>query len=174
MRVVVFGDVHWMSRHVQEEVYEYERPLDYGPFIRLCKQLLQAPPDVVVDLGDLAERYWEDPSPLPEEYRRLVSEPRFVKLRGNHDRDDGDEYAVFDGVRYEHGHKLGPKPRTESREEYVVDLRVMTKGQRLVHAHTHVPQDAAGLEDTPLDVGSVTFSGTYGEVVDGRPYLRYI
>ncbi len=170
MRVVAFADVHWMSRRVMNEVYEYDPPLDYEPFIRLCMLIIHNMPDVVIDLGDLTERYWEDPPPLPYEYIRLTREaPTFIKLRGNHDHSDGDEYAVFDSVRYEHGHKLGPKPRTESREEYVVGLRAATKGQRLVHAHTHFPQDGM-----PLDVGSVTFSGTYGEIVDGKPYLRYV
>lgn len=49
-------------------------------------------------------------------------------------------------------------------------LRENTKGMtNLVHGHTHVP--CAGW---PLDVGSVTFSQTYGEIIDGIPSLREI
>ena len=173
MRVVAFADVHWMSRHVQEEVYEYDPPLDYAPFVRLCKRILRNLPDVIVDLGDLTELYWESAPKMPDAYTLLQLEGlnnddvEFHKLNGNHDRDNGEEYTIIDGVRYEHGHKLGP--RTETREEYVVEVRVLTVGQRLVHGHTHMPQDGM-----PLDVGSVTFNGTYGEVIDGKSYLRYI
>ncbi|KKL92197.1 hypothetical protein LCGC14_1887130 [marine sediment metagenome] len=165
MRVVAFSCVHWMSRELQLSVYEYEEPLDYELFRRLCQTLLAAPPDVVVNLGDFTETYWEQPPTMLEEYAALQTATRVVKLRGNHDPSDGEDCIVLDGVRYEHGHKLVPaRPGADaSVENYIARLRENTASeQRLVHGHSHVP-----FEGPPLDVGSVTFSGTYGEIVDG-------
>ena len=167
MRVIAFSCAHWMSREVQEEIFEYE-PLNYNPFLRLCKKLIKDPPDVVVDLGDLAELVYEDID-LPNEYERLVDNAsEFYKLQGNHDPGDGEEFIVIDDVRYEHGHKLGTL-REGTREEYMQSVRKNTVGMKLVHGHTHIPN--AGL---PLDVGSITFSRTYGEIIDGRAELKYV
>ena len=169
MRVVAFSCAHWMSREVQEEIFEYES-LNYSPFLRLCKKLIEDPPDVVIDLGDLAEIVYEE-LPLPEEYIQLTySMPRFHKLLGNHDPQDGEEFIEIDGVRYEHGHKLGTI-RSGNREEYMKSVRENTVGMKLVHGHTHIPSETVGL---PLDVGSITFSRTYGEIIDGRAELKYV
>ena len=67
MRVVAFSCVHWMSRNCQVNIYEYENPLDYSPLYELCWRLLDDPPDVVVNLGDFTETYWEEAPPLPHE-----------------------------------------------------------------------------------------------------------
>ena len=169
MRVVAFSCAHWMSRKVQEEIFEYE-PLSYAPFLRLCKKLLENPPDVVIDLGDLAELVYED-LPLPREYTNLQGgDVELIKLRGNHDPGDGEEFVVIDGVRYEHGQKLGTV-LSGTREEYMKSVRIATVGMKLVHGHTHIPSETSEL---PLDVGSVTFSRTYGEIIDGRAELKYV
>jgi len=130
--------------------------------LELCELLLADPPDVVVNLGDFAATY-ED-NPLPKVYQNVCDVVRVIKVRGNHDdRADGVDNVIIDGVRYEHGHKLaGGNP--ESRREYTQLLRENAKGLRIVHGHTHQPYWGA---PWPLDVGSVTFSGTYGEIIDG-------
>jgi predicted phosphodiesterase len=158
-----------MSRQLQVDVYEYDPPLDYRPFYRLLWELNENPPDAIVNLGDFTETFYGDYCPLPRAYKNLHETGRLVKLRGNHDRDDGIEFINLDGVRYEHGHKLGTmKGADASVDGYIEMLRENTHGiTNLVHGHTHVPN--AGW---PLDVGSVTFSRTYGEIVDGIPYLR--
>ena len=164
MRVVAFSDVHWLSERLQVELYEYDPLLDYAPFIELCKLILADPPDVVVNLGDFAATY-ED-NPLPKIYQNVCDVVRVIKVRGNHDdQGDGVDHVEIDGVRYEHGHKLiADLPGEDaSVEGYLQRLRENTEGERLVHGHTHQP---AG--PWPLDVGSVTFNGTYGEVIDGE------
>ncbi|KKM78355.1 hypothetical protein LCGC14_1360790 [marine sediment metagenome] len=164
MRVVVFSDVHWLSERLQVELYEYDPLLDYAPFLELCEVILSDPPDVVVNLGDFAATY-ED-NPLPEVYQKMHDTVKVVQLRGNHDPESSAfDYTVLDDVRYEHGHKLMADLSGEdaSVEGYIKRLRERTKDERLVHGHTHQP---AG--PWPLDVGSVTFSGTYGEVIDGE------
>lgn len=172
MRVVAFSCVHWMSRNCQVNIYEYEQPLDYDPFNELCRRLLDDPPDVVVNLGDFTETYWERPPELPEGYTRIPYFAELIKLCGNHDRDDGLDHVVLDEVRYEHGHKLGPPGKDGSTEGYIEDLRRNVADLRLVHGHTHVPYLPE--KGWPLDVGSLTFSRTYGEVVDGVPTLHFL
>ena len=164
MRVIAFSCVHWLSRRLQVELYNYNPPLDYGPFLELCEVILSNPPDMVVNLGDFAALY-ED-NPLPAQWLRVVSSMKVVQLRGNHDPESSSfDHVTLDDVRYEHGHKLMTDlpGQDSSVRDYVQRLRENTKGERLVHGHTH---QFAG--PWPLDVGSVTFSGTYGEVVDGE------
>jgi len=62
----------------------------------------------------------------------------------------------------------GHEPRQGRRE----DLRRNVADLRLVHGHTHVPYLPE--KGWPLDVGSLTFSRTYGEVVDGVPTLHFL
>ena len=172
MRVIAFSCVHWMSRSLQVNVYEYEKPLDYVPFIRLCDIIVQTRPDAVVNLGDFTETYWEDPPMLPDLYRWVQLGTVVHKLAGNHDRDNGADHVVLDGVRYEHGHKLGVPGGDESVDGYIRGLRQNTSGLRVAHGHTHVPHNGVG--GWPFDVGSVTFSRTYGEIIDGVPGLRLL
>jgi predicted phosphodiesterase len=155
-----------MTRLTQVEVYEYEEPLDYAPFLRLCDLIVASRPDAVVNLGDFTEPFHETPPALPDMYRWAQLATKVYKLAGNHDRADGADHVILDGVRYEHGHKLAPSmPGADaSVDGYVARLRANTAGARLVHGHSHVPAGGPGL---PLDVGSVTFSRTYGEVVGG-------
>jgi len=171
MRVIAFSCVHLMTRDLQVNIYEYERPLDYEPFHRLLASTLADPPDVVVNLGDFTETFWGDTFTLPVDYVRLMTSKsiKLLKIAGNHDPDEGYSAEMVDRVRYEHGHKrvssmLGAD---NSVDGYLQQLRDSTAGMRLVHGHSHVPQ--AGW---PLDVGSVTFSRTYGEIIDGVPHLR--
>jgi len=164
MRVIAFSDVHWLSKKLQVELYEYDPLLDYAPFLELCELLLADPPDVVVNLGDFAALYESSENSLPEVYQNVRDTMKVIKIRGNYDdKADGVDRVEIDGVRYEHGHKLaGGNP--ESRREYIQLLRENAKGLRIVHGHTHQPYWGA---PWPLDVGSVTFSGTYGEIIDG-------
>lgn len=171
MRVIAFSCVHWMTRKTQVEVYGYDEPLDYGPFIHLCDLIISSQPDVVVNLGDFTEDFWEDKNDipkLPDAYTLIQLDWRgsFYKIAGNHDR-YGEQFIELDGVRYEHGHKLGLPGNFESQDLYVEALRENVRGAKIVHGHTHIPSEA-----WPLDVGSVTFSHTYGEIIDGTPLLK--
>ncbi len=170
MRVIAFSCVHWMTRELQVDVYEYESPLNYTPFLALCNIIRNDPPDVVVNLGDFTETFWRDNRRAPDAYTivQLMGNAgifEFYKLAGNHDRDDGEQFVIIDDVRYEHGHKLAPNmPGADaSVDGYVARLRENTAGKKIVHGHSHMP---AG--PWPLDVGSVTFSQTYGEIIDGE------
>ena len=165
MKVIAFSCVHWMTRELQMNVYEYDPPLDYAPFLALCNIIFDDPPDVIINLGDFTETAWRDNCPLPEPWKEITDICHIMKLAGNHDHNDGEQTATIDGVRYEHGHKLVPNmPGADaSVDDYVARLRENTAGERLVHGHSHMP---AG--PWPLDVGSVTFSRTYGEIIDGE------
>ena len=174
MRVIAFSCVHWMTRELQVDVYEYNTPLDYRPFLQLCNIILDDPPDVVVNLGDFTETFYKDNRRSPDAYTLIqlmgnAGKLEFYKLAGNHDRDDGAQYITIDDVRYEHGHKLAPNmPGADaSVVGYVERLRENTVGQRIVHGHSHYPSGPWA-----LDVGSVTFSQTYGEIVDGEAFIK--
>lgn len=173
MRIVAFSCAHLMTRSTQLDVYGYTKPLDYNPLRRLIADLINDPPDVVVNLGDFTEPVYEDDGLIVEVllpyYERLCRDVRAIKLRGNHDKSRGDEFVELDDVRYEHGHKLTRPGDDGSVEGYVTSLREATKGRRLVHGHSHAPK--AGW---PLDVGSITFSQSYGEITDGVPSLKYM
>ncbi len=173
MRIIAFSCVHWMTRELQMDVYEYDPPLDYTPFLALCRLILDDPPDAVVNLGDFTETAWRDNCRLPDAYtiiQRMSNAGtfEFYKLAGNHDPDDGEQFVIIDGVRYEHGHKLVPSmPGADaSVDMYVERLRKNTESMLLVHGHSHKPRGGNG--KWPLDVGSVTFSKTYGEIIDGE------
>jgi hypothetical protein len=167
MRVIAFSCVHWMTRELQVDVYEYNPPLNYAPFLALCDLILEDPPDVVVNLGDFMETFYGDNRPLPATYREIVDNLHVIKIAGNHDRDDGHQTITLDGVRYEHGNKLVPNmPGADaSVDDYIARLRENTAGKKIVHGHSHEPRWGA---PWPLDVGSVTFSQTYGEIIDGQ------
>lgn len=171
MKVIAFSCVHWMTRKLQVDIYEYDLPLNYEPFLQLCKIIADDLPDMIINLGDFTETFWGDNHVLPYLYTQLESDVHVVKLAGNHDRDNGEQMIIVDGVRYEHGHKLVPKMpgADESVEGYIKSLRENTVGEHLVHGHSHVP---AG--PWPLDVGSVTFSKTYGEIIDGKAELKHL
>jgi len=179
MRVIAFSCVHLMTLETAIGVYEYEGELDYEPFHKLCLIIQQDPPDVVVNLGDFTEPFYEKPQRCVvwEATMELLKEKvQFIKVAGNHDREDGVDNVVLDGLRYEHGHKLSSEqaPGADgSVEGYIKALRANTLGERLVHGHTHVPY--LGPPDLlPLDVGSVTFSSTYGVIENGVPLLQYL
>ena len=170
MRVIAFSCVHWMTRELQVNVYGYDPPLDYAPFLALCNIILDDPPDAVVNLGDFTETAWRDNCRLPDAYTIIqrmgnAGTFEFYKLAGNHDHNDGEKTVTIDGVRYEHGHKLVPNmPGADaSVDDYIARLRENTVGEKIVHGHSHIP---AG--PWALDVGSVTFSKTYGEIIDGK------
>ncbi len=176
MRVIAFSCVHWMTRELQVNAYEYDPPLDYAPFLALCNIILENPPDAVVNLGDFTETAWRDNRHPPDAYTIIqrmgnAGTFEFYKLAGNHDPDDGEQTVSIDGVRYEHGHKLASKmPGADtSVEGYIERLRENTVGEKIVHGHSHVP---AG--PWSLDVGSVTFSKTYGEIIDGEAKILHI
>lgn len=163
MRFVAFSDAHVASK-VGQRMLQYKTD-DYKNIRSLLNQLLQKPPDAVVNLGDWWEPLYDRSTPtgdIFDLYAELCKAMPVFKLAGNHDRKDGLPYVFLRGVRFEHGHACGVSKNVEA-------IRSYYRGQRVVHGHTHEPQ-----EGWPLDVGSITFTGTYGEIIDGVPYLREV
>ena len=166
-----------MTRETQVGVYEYEEPLDYGPWEELLEIIWSEMPDYVVNLGDFTEPYYEDaPTHTPLAIDLLACKRiRYIKLLGNHDRTDGLDNVMLDGYRYEHGHKLAQYGSQEyDHKEYVAALRENTKGMRVIHGHTHYPKLTKFGDVTTLDVGSVTFSRTFGRINDGVPIIGHL
>ena len=144
--------------------------LDYAPIRALIKRILEDPPDAVVNLGDFTEPFYDiDTDPIIDallpEYKELSYVADVHELSGNHDRGKYPQsYTVIDNVRYEHGDRLVPSGMSKT-EEYIKILRQSAKewGPKLVHGHSHFPN-----EGWPLDVGSITYSRTYGIIEEGE------
>lgn len=161
MRVIVFSCAHLCSHETQ--LYLHGKNYDYANAAKMIDIVNANPPDLLVNLGDFEERLYEPigfyKSVLPQ-YDTISCE--VVKLCGNHDKRDGIDFVVIDGVRYEHGH-IG----TQSRN--VNNIRAHFRNRQVVHGHSHIPHNGWG-----FDVGSITFSGTYAEVINGNPALHYV
>jgi predicted phosphodiesterase len=166
-----------MTEETQREVYEYDPPLNYTPFTDLIQLIHNEKPDLVVNLGDFTEPFYEEPRELPILFQDWVmNDPsiRYVKVLGNHDRDDGVDHFIDGQFRYEHGHKLGPTQWSDARSEYIENLRKITLGSGVVHGHTHEANIQLINGIYTLDVGSVTFSGSCGIIEDGVPRIHML
>lgn len=162
-RVIAFSCAHIGTPDTQRY---FDRPeTDYGNVKKLLAHILESEPDIVVNLGDWEERLYDQPyyaNQILPEYIEVLKRFDVVKIAGNHDKDDGKTAVTIDGVRYEHGHR-----GTRARD--VESIRTKFANTKTVHGHSHEPK-----EGWPLDVGSITFTGTYGEIINGEPHLRYV
>jgi len=159
MRVIAFSCCHLATPETQQ--YLFCRELDYAPVRRLAEIIIETQPDKVINLGDFCESYYDD----PDYWRELMPEFTGIEmqwLQSNHEKEVRPISTMLDGVRYEHGH-YGLYPAS------VRAVRRAYRGRRVVHGHTHDPRDP-----WPLDVGSVAFSRTYGEIIDGEAFLRWL
>lgn len=157
MRVFAFGDAHIATPETQRELFG--REFDYKECCRFAEIVARETPDVVICLGDLCEDFWDGPML----WRKIVPELGdipMLRLRGNHEMQGLPTCVEIDGVQYCHGLAV---PNT------IEGVRQRYAGQVVVHGHTHEPR-----EPWPLDVGSITFTGTFAEIVDGRGRLRWL
>lgn len=148
MRIITFGCSHFASADVQ--MILQDRTYDYKHCANLATVIKRERPDLVIDLGDWEEDYYE-PTGMAIRLCPELAQIERVRIKGNHDR-AGLLSCTYDGVLYEHGYK-----------------KIYNTGDKVVHAHTHNPHDG-----WPLDVGSITFTGTYGIVVNGLARLEYL
>ncbi len=170
MKVVAFSCAHLMGEGARSVFLEDGERLDYTPIRTLIFRLLQTPPNAVVNLGDFTEPIYDaDTTSVVEallpEYRELKKFTKVYELNGNHDAGTNELNTItLDGVRYEHGNRLVPSGMSKT-EEYIRMIRASAEawGPKLVHGHSHYPN-----EGWPLDVGSITYSRTYGVIVDGE------
>ena len=157
MRVVAFSDTHIATPDTQQ--WLFGGPVDYSHCYRFIEMMMSNPPDTLICVGDFCEESWD----TPDMWQVLL--PEFtgldvLRLRGNHDPNSGAQNVEIDGVRYEHG---------RARPDTIEAVRRKYADQRVVHGHTHGPQ-----QPWPLDLGSLVFTGTYGEILDGVACLRSV
>ncbi len=170
MIVVAFSCAHLMGEGARFMLLEEGEQIDYSPIRALIQRLMMSPPDAVVNLGDFTEPVYDlDTTSVVEallpEYRQLKKVTNVYELNGNHDAGVNKLNSItLDGVVYEHGNRLVPSSMSKT-EEYIKILRRSAEewGPKLVHGHSHYPN-----EGWPLDVGSITYSSTYGLIVDGE------
>ena len=156
MRVIAFSDVHFATPDTQR--WLFGGPVDYAHCVRFIELMRADPPDRLLCVGDLSEDYWDAPRTWELEIMPEFASLPMERMQGNHEHDGYPLAIEIDGVRYEHGRC---KPDT------VEAVRRVYDGRRVVHGHTHQPKEA-----WPLDLGSLTFTGTYGEIIDGAAHLR--
>ncbi len=180
-RVIAFSCAHICTPETQIDLQDHN--YNYDNIRALLEIVADKTPDFLINLGDFTEPRYEDKKvseklifkeiPLYWDMHKYGVKVR--RLNGNHDADEFGKNINFiqiDEVRYEHGHQLINLRDRMSRKEYAEKVHESTKDIRfkLVHGHTHMPQ-----EGNPLDVGSITFTGTYGEIIDGKEfYLRKV
>lgn len=177
MKIAAFSCAHLCSPDTQRDLHDMQ--IDYGPLIAMLMDLVEDPPDYVVNLGDFVEPMYDSPEIMEELiekvipwYRMLQDVTEVIEVNGNHDyRHDRANQAVVDDITFEHGHQLFRPMGFESRTEYVALLRETTQNlqYKLCHGHTHYPHTMGS--GWPLDVGSISFSRTYGIIEDGKPRL---
>jgi len=159
MKVLAFGCTHFATP--QSQILLFDKHIDYSNYEKLLEILHAGDFDQVVNLGDYWEAYYDTKESVCSAYPLCLDTPFYLSIKGNHDK-SGYPFVEIDGIRYEHGHNNKcSNGLKEAREIY--------EGKKVVHAHTHEPKEAWA-----LDVGSITFTGTYGIIEDGIPRLEYI
>lgn len=166
MRVIAFSCCHLARPETQEALHGQ---ISLDPFRELIRGIIDNPPDIVINLGDFEEDYYDRPGYaliVAPDYAKLPDVAKLITLKGNHDK-AGELFTVVDGVRYEHGDN-GTSRALEG-DRLIKAVRARFAGQRIIYGHTHKPFNGWG-----FDVGSVTYSQTYAEIIDGQPFLRLI
>ena len=135
--------------------------------------------DRLILLGDTVESLYDTVDDLDQIYGTYMRElhSNVVVILGNHDSTATSLYKLWfpnapigtafrlDGITYLHGHLIAPPNdgRVVPRDEYLQSIRVGIKPYApIVYGHTHEPLLGADA----MDVGSVTYSRTYGIVRD--------
>jgi predicted phosphodiesterase len=149
MKVIAFGCSHFASPEAQDIVQHGFR-YGYDNAKKLASIIKDQNPDTVINLGDWEEDDIEPSGMAMKLCPELANIPQ-IKIKGNHDFMGLLSYEC-DGILYEHGYN-----------------KTYFSGQKIIHAHTHVPKSG-----WPLDVGSLAFTGTYAFVDNGIPELRYL
>ena len=179
MKVIAFSCAHICTPETQMDLQDHS--YNYDNIRELLEICAEKTPDFLINLGDFTEPRYDSRDvsdkllfkeiPLYYEISKYGVVVR--RINGNHDTErDTDNVIDIDNVRYEHGHQLIGVNNRVSRKEYANLVHESTKdiNYKLVHGHTHTPK-----EGNPLDVGSITFTGTYGEIIDGKEfYLRKV
>lgn len=175
--IVAFSCTHLCSPQTQLDLQEHN--YKYSNARHMLDVWVRYPPDYVVNLGDFVEPMYDDDltiealieTEIPD-YLKLKQVTEVIELDGNHDRGyNSRSFVDLHGIRFEHGHQLVPfsSGNFVSKDKYIEKIREATNGvDRLVHGHTHDPQ-----KGPPLDVGSLTFSNTYGLISIDNDEVSY-
>jgi predicted phosphodiesterase len=158
MKVLAFGCTHFATPNTQ--VLLFDKHINYDNFTKLQKIMNNDFFDVIVNLGDYWEAYYDTIKDI-ESYYPIRNIPFMSAIKGNHDK-YGYLFVEIDGIRYEHGHN-------NKCSNGLKEARIIYKDKKVVHAHTHEPKEAWA-----LDVGSITFTGTFGIIENGIPKLEYV
>ncbi len=154
MLIVAYGDAHISKTETQKYLF-YGKELDYSPIDIMIMDINQIHPDMVINLGDLQEDYFESES-LP--IARKLLEINTLNIKGNHDK-HGIGKVEFDGIIYEHGIGAGLSATVDETRKYY-------DGKKIIHGHTHIPK-----EGWAFDVGSIVISRSYAVIENGIPKL---
>jgi predicted phosphodiesterase len=178
MRIFTFSCAH-IARPATLVGLDMLWDINFENMRRFIKLVKREKPDAVINLGDLHEPFYEDGTEylrIVPEYAELVAPDaawQLYEIAGNHDPGEFKAlWAEVDNIRFEHGNKLTVITTRDffGHHDYIQLVRTNYNNKKVVHGHTHVPYQ--GSQGWPLDVGSLTKDGTWGEILDGFPILR--
>ena len=157
MKLLIFSDTHIASNRTKE-ILEYHT--EYESFQKLLKLFHKF--DLIINLGDFLEPVYDLALPNYDFLSEYYTYKNVVKICGNHDKKDGLTHFVYNGIRYEHGHRSGVQKDVDA-------IRAFYGTQKIIHGHSHVVNNTWS-----YDVGSITFNDSYAVVKDDKVEIKYI
>ena len=156
MRILAYSDTHFATPETLEML---GLTVDYS----FCEQLIgiikSEKPELVICCGDFNEPYYDKfQSDIASEIISLTD----IRLAGNHDL-VGETEVRRSGIKFLHGHQYS-NARISIED---CQLKAEQDSECVVMGHTHSPK--AG--KTMMDIGSVSITGTFAWIEDGRAIL---
>lgn len=166
MRVIAYSDAHFGLPKTLEIL---ELNPNYENCCVLAEIINREKPDLVISVGDFSELLYEKGIDYGACFR-MLKDVTDIFLAGNHDPYLGLQEYFLDDVKYFHGKYRGCA--NESREAHIKDCRVKAQNDPfyVVMGHTHEPLLGEGF----LDIGSITLTGTFAEIINGEAKLRSV
>ena len=163
MKIWAYADCHIGT---PETLRELEINPDFSKCLRFIQIYKEEKPDMVLSLGDFSEQIWDGTKGL-EKMFPFIAEMRGVTTRflnGNHDP-IGEDIIEIEGIQFLHGHQW-----ERASDGFVERLHQKANSQSkyTIIAHTHQPE----LGTNFMDVGSLTITGTFGEIDNNTKRIR--
>ena len=166
MKIWAYADCHFGT---SETLKELELNPDYTKCSLFLTLIKKEKPDIIICIGDFMESLWDGDEELLKIFPIITKmrQKTIYKLRGNHDPDGGRDIIQLNGVTFLHGHQW-----ERASDGFVERLHAKANSQKgyTVIAHTHQPI----IGENFMDIGSLTITGTFGEINNTEKKLRYI
>ena len=166
MKIWIYADCHIGTTDTLKEL---ELNPDYDMCLKFIEMVKREKPDYVISLGDFTEQIWDNIQILNVAHGDIIAKMLQVTNRflpGNHDPGDGG-IIEMEGIQFLHGHQW-----ERASDGFVERLhkKANTQNKYTVIAHSHIPENG----DNFMAVGSLTLTGTFGEIDGSIKRIRTI